>query len=71
MKGGCIMSKEEQIKLEKEIDNKIKEVDSTMSLEGMPLTKALKDTLKKCFSGATSPEKEIDKLKEKYKQIYG
>ena len=65
------MSKEEKIKFEKEIDKKIKEIDSTMSLEGMPLTKALKDTLRKCFIGVTSPEKEIDKLKEKYKQIYG
>lgn len=65
------MSKEEKIKLDKKIDEKIKEIDSTMSLEGMPLTNALKKTLRKCYYGVTSPKKEIDKLKEKYKQIYG
>lgn len=65
------MSEEDKIKLNKEIDKKIKEIDSTMSLEGMPLTKALKDTLRNCYFGVTSPQKEIDKLKEKYKQIYG
>ena len=65
------MSKEEKIKYEKEIDDKIKEIDSTMALEGMPLTKDLKDTLKKCFYGITTPQKEIDRLKDKYKQIYG
>jgi hypothetical protein len=65
------MSKEEKIRFDKEVEQKIREIDSTMSLEGMPLTNTLKDTLKKCYYGVTSPEKEIDKLKEKYKQIYG
>ena len=65
------MSKEEKIKFEQDVKQKIKEIDNTMALEGMPLTKALKNNLRKCFYGDTSPEKEIDKLKEKYKQIYG
>ena len=65
------MSKEEEINFEKDVNQKIKEIDSTMSMEGMPLPKALKDTIRQCYYGITSPEKEIDKLKEKYKKIYG
>ncbi|MCL2052212.1 MAG: hypothetical protein FWG91_10900 [Lachnospiraceae bacterium] len=65
------MSKEENVVFEKEIAQKIKEIDCTMALEGMPLTKAIKETLKKCYYGLTSPELEIEKLKEKYKQIHG
>ena len=65
------MSKEEKIKFEKEVEEKIKEINSTMALEGMPLTKEFKETLKKCFYGITSTEKEREKILERYKQIYG
>jgi len=65
------MTNAEKIQFEKAVAQKIKEINSTMSLEGMPLTKDLKDNLKNCYYGITSPEKEIDKLKKKYKQIYG
>lgn len=65
------MQKEEQNKLEIEIEQKTKEIDSTMSMEGMPLTRTLKDALKQCFKGTTTPEKEINKLKAKYHQKYG
>lgn len=51
-----------------EIEKKIMEIDSTMKLEGMPLTKSLKDNLRKCFYGQTTPEAETEKLKEKYER---
>ena len=63
------MSKEEKIELEKAIDKKIKKIDSTMALEGRPLTKEFKETLKKCFYGTTTTEKEREKILERYKQI--
>ena len=62
---------EEKIKFEKDVDKKIKEIDSTMALEGMPLTKEFKETLRKCFYGTTTTEKERKKILERYKQIYG
>jgi hypothetical protein len=65
------MPKEEQIKFETMVEEKIKEIDSTMSLEGMPLTKEFKDTLKGCFNRTTTTEKERKKIIERYKRIYG
>ena len=65
------MTKEENIRLDKEIDIKIKEIDSTMSLEGMPLTKEIKLNIKNCLLGKSTTEKECQKVIERYKQIYG
>ena len=62
---------EKEKKFKKEVEQKIKEIDNTMALEGMPLTKEFKETLKKCFYGVTSTEKEREKILERYKQMYG
>lgn len=65
------MSKEEQLEFEKDIENKIREIDNTMALEGMPLSKDFKEALKNCFYGTTSMEKERQKILDRYKRIYG
>ena len=65
------MSKEEKIKFEKDVDKKIKEIDNTMALEGMPLTKEIKTNIKNCLLGNSTTEKECQKVIERYKQIYG
>ena len=65
------MSKEEKMKFDADVEKKIREIDSTMSLEGMALSKDFKETLKKCFYGTTSTEKERQKILDRYKRIYG
>ena len=54
---------------EAEIEKKIKKIDNDMALEGMPLTAELKKTIRNCFLGKTSFEKEIEKLKKEYKVV--
>ena len=56
---------------EKEIEKKVKKIDKTMALEGMPLTDELKQIIRNCLLGVTTPEKEIEKLNKKYKVIHG
>ncbi len=65
------MTNQKEKNFEAAIEEKIREIDSTMSLEGMPLTASLKANLRQCYYGTTSPEKEIEKLKAKYRRIYG
>ena len=56
---------------EQEIEKKIRKISNTMALEGMPLTDELKQTIRNCFLGVTTPEKEIEKLNKKYKVAHG
>jgi hypothetical protein len=57
--------------MKKTIEEKIKEINNTMELEGMPLTKENKKVLEGIFKETTTPEKEIKKIKDKYRAIYG
>ncbi|MCL2859797.1 MAG: hypothetical protein FWF46_04410 [Oscillospiraceae bacterium] len=52
---------------ELEIEKKVKKIDNTMAIEGMPLTDELKQMVRNCLLGVTTPEKEIEKLNKKYK----
>ena len=54
-----------------EIEKKVRKVDNTMALEGMPLTEELKQIVRNCLLGVTTPEKEIEKLNKKYKVSNG
>lgn len=54
-----------------EIEKKIKKIESNMALEGMPLTEELKQIVRNCLLGVTTPEKEIEKLKKECKKVYG
>ncbi|MDR0978593.1 MAG: hypothetical protein LBL91_01410 [Lachnospiraceae bacterium] len=56
---------------DQEIERKINKINANMSLEGMPLTEELKSTLRNCFNGKSSFEKEILKLKKECKEVYG
>ena len=56
---------------EEEIQKQIKKIDSTMALEGMPLTDEIKERLYNCMIGKTTFEKERKKILEKYRRIYG
>ena len=56
---------------ELEIEKKIRKIDNDMALEGMPLTAELKKKVRDCLLGVTTPEKEIEKLKKHYKEVYG
>ncbi len=55
---------------QKEIQEKIKKVDGSMSQESMPLTKELKEKLYNCIIGKSSTEIERKKVIEKYRSIY-
>lgn len=55
------MTREDQVKFDKFVEDKIKEIDSTMALEGMPLSSEFKETLRKCFYGITTTEIERKK----------
>ncbi len=48
--------------MNQDIDKIIRKVSSTMSLEGMPLTAADKDTLRKCIIGESTIEIEKQKI---------
>ena len=48
--------------MNQDIDKIIRKVNSTMSLEGMPLTAADKDTLRKCIIGESTIEIEKQQL---------
>ena len=63
------MNNKEQTK--KDIQEKIKKVDSAMTQEGMPLTKELKQKLYNCIIGKSTTEIERKKIIEKYRGIYG
>ena len=65
------MTREDQVKFDKFVEDKIKEIDSTMALEGMSLSSEFKETLRKCFYGITTTEIERKKIIEKYKKKYG
>ena len=41
---------------------------TTFDSSNINLCKSLKDNLRKCFYGQTTPEAEIEKLKEKYER---
>jgi len=56
---------------EKEIQEKIRKVDGTMTQAGMPLTDEIKKKLYDCITGKSTTEIEINKVIEKYKKIYG
>ena len=56
---------------ESEVEKKVKKIDNTMALEGMPLTEELKQIVRNCLLGVTTPEKEIEKLNKKYKVTHG
>lgn len=55
----------------KEIKEIIKKINGSMAQEGMPLTKDIKDNIKKCLMGQSTTEEECQKVIEKYKRIYG
>ncbi len=55
----------------KEIDENVKKINGSMAQEGMPLTKEIKENIKKCLTGQSTTEKECQKVIERYKQIYG
>lgn len=55
----------------KEIDENVKKINGSMAQEGMPLTKEIKENIKKCLMGQSTTEKECQKVIERYKQIYG
>lgn len=55
----------------KEIEENIKKINGSMAQEGMPLTKDVKENIKKCLLGESTTEKECQKVIERYKQIYG
>ena len=63
------MNNKEQTK--KDIQEKIKKVDSAMAQEGMPLTKELKLKLYNCIIVKPTTEIERKKIIEKYREIYG
>lgn len=63
-------SKEKQF-TSKEIDENVKKINGSMAQEGMPLTKEIKENIKKCLMGQSTTEKECQKVIERYKQIYG
>jgi len=56
---------------ENEVEKKVKKINNTMALEGMPLTDELKQIVRNCLLGVTTPEKEIEKLNRKYKVVHG
>lgn len=49
----------------------IKEVNTNMSLEGMPLTDEDKEVIRKCLEGESTFEKERKKLLNECKSLYG
>lgn len=63
------MNNKEQTK--KDIQEKIKKVDSAMTQEGMPLTKELKLKLYNCIIVKPTTEIKRKKIIEKYRGIYG
>lgn len=63
--------KEKKQLTDKEIKSRIREINGTMTQEGMPLTKELKQKLYNCLSGKTTYEVERKKVIEKYRKIYG
>ena len=63
------MNNKEQTK--KDIQEKIKKVDSAMAHEGMPLTKELKLKLYNCIIVKSTTEIKRKKIIEKYREIYG
>lgn len=66
------MNNEKHIKLtQKEMRENIKKIEGSMAQEGMPLTKEIKENIKKCLLGQSTTEKECQKVIERYKQIYG
>ncbi len=52
--------------MKKDIEKIIRNVDGTMSLEGMPLTEEDKKRIRDVNSGKTTVEIEIEKLNKKY-----
>jgi len=54
-----------------EIEKNIKKINGSMAQEGMPLTKEIKENIRKCLSGKSTTEIECQKVIERYKQIYG
>ena len=63
------MNNKEQTK--KDIQEKIKKVDSAMTQEGMPLTKELKLKIYNCIIVKPTTEIKRKKIIEKYGGIYG
>jgi len=51
----------------KTVDEIIKHVEATMTIEGMPLTDEDKLRIHNCHVGKSTVEEEIRKIKEKYK----
>jgi len=56
---------------EKEIEKKVRKISNTMALEGIILTEETKKTLRDCFLGVSTFDKEIEKLKKECKKVYG
>lgn len=52
----------------KSMEEVINNVNSTMKLEGMPLTDEDKQRLKDCYEGKTTVSEEVEKIKEKYRK---
>jgi len=69
MRGGIIMRKKTN-RTEKEIEEIIRKVNGAMALEGMPLTKEIKNNIRNCFAGRSTLERERQKVIERYNQLY-
>ena len=71
MIGGINMDKKRTKLSPKQVEENVKKIDGSMALEGMPLTKEIKDNIRACLMGKSTTEKECQKVIERYKQIYG
>jgi len=66
------MNNEKQVNLTlSEVEENVKKIDGSMAQEGMPLTKEIKNNIKKCLMGQSTTQKECQKVIERYRQIYG
>lgn len=60
---------DKKVYTEEEQEHVIRQIDGTMSLEGMPLTDDDKDRLRDILSGRKTPEQSIEELKAKWRRI--
>lgn len=56
---------------ESEVNEQIRKINGAMAQEGMPLTKEIKENIRKCLTGKSTTEIECQKVIERYRKIYG
>lgn len=52
-----------------EVERNVKKIDGSMAQEGMPLTKEIKDNIRKCLMNQSTVDKECRKVINRYKKI--